>query len=855
MSARVHDFGRDWYGLFCFNTRDQIDEKQSDERPDVVATHVMKFRVVAIATTMGLAFAVLALASASPVGANAPFVARGSINQVSVTGLTPGASVELRDSGDQVVASDHKDWEPPAGVADSQGAYLFRRVPAGIGYRVRSESQSSNAVTVTDPGDTPDPTFYQQPNAPVLSQGFTYIPTRDGTTLSANITFPDEKAFPKPWPVLVDYSGYDPSKPGAAPAEAAVFPFQGYVVVGLNVRGTTCSGGAFDFFEELQNRDGYDAIEMLANQPWSNGDVGMVGISYMGISQLFVAQNNPPHLRAITPLSVIADTFRSTLYPGGILNTGFAVSWANERMDSAKPAAHGWVRTRIDEGDTVCAENQKLRLQSIDLLRKISDNPYYLADGGDELSPRTFVHKIKMPVYIGGAFQDEQTGGAWSSMLDQFDPDTTVRAFLTNGTHTEGLAAQNLVRLMEFVDFYVGRRIPRVEPLVRLGAPGILTSVFGGSPIPLPPDRFTGAASFGAALASYESEPAVRLVWETGAGLTPGEPQGTAESTFSAWPVPGTIDTSYYLQPGGGLADTASQVSDSDPNAWSSYRYDPSSKRASTFDGGSGDIFKAETQIGPDIHWEQLAAGDSTSFLTQPFTTKTAFAGEGAVDLWLRSSAADTDIEVTLTEVRPDGVEEYIQSGWLRASHRKLDLGQSTPMAPFHTDLAGDAESLPAGEFVPVEIALFPFAHVIRPGSRLRLNIEAPGGNQPLWKFETLPAAGNQVNDIGHSVARPSRIQLPQLPPDLMPNVPATVAPCPALRNQPCRVYVDAIAPTTTTTVTDASVAAATEDAGNSDGLPATGAMIAGLVLVALVLLIGGAGLVVLARKRKNLSD
>ena len=50
----------------------------------------------------------------------------------------------------------------------------------------------------------------------------------------------------------------------------------------------------------------------------------MVGISYMGISQLFVGQTRPPHLRAITPLSVIADTFRSTLYPGGILNDGFA---------------------------------------------------------------------------------------------------------------------------------------------------------------------------------------------------------------------------------------------------------------------------------------------------------------------------------------------------------------------------------------------------------------------------------------------------------------------------------------------------------------------------------------------------
>jgi LPXTG-motif cell wall-anchored protein len=764
----------------------------TDERADVVTAHASRFRTGAVVAVLALAFSLLAVTSPSPVGATVAFTARGSINQVSVTGLTPGAGVDLHDSGGNTVSLTHHDWESTPDVADAQGAYLFRGVAAGSGYTVVSEGQSSAPVTVTDPDANPPASFYQQPNAPVLTSGFTYIPTRDGTTLSANITFPDPAVYPQPWPVLVDYSGYDPSQPGNAPAEAALFPYQGYVVVGLNVRGTTCSGGAFDFFEELQNRDGYDAIETLANQPWSNGDVGMVGISYMGISQLFVAQTQPPHLRAITPLSVIADTFRSTLYPGGILNTGFAVAWATDRVNSAKPAAHQWVKDRISGGDTVCAENQKLRLQSVDLLKKIDDNPYYLASGGDQLSPRTFVDKIKVPTYIGGAFQDEQTGGAWSTMLDQFDPATKVRAFLTNGTHTESLAPQDIVRLTEFIDFYVGKRIPKVSPLVRFAAPSVLKLIFGGSAIGLPPDRFTGAASYGAALASYESENPIRVVWENGAGRNPGEPIGTAESTFAAWPVPGTIATPLYLQPDGQLGSTPSAVADTEARASSSYIYDPSSKRPSTFDGGSDAIFRAETQTSPDIHWDPLAEGDSSSYVTAPFTTETALAGEGAVDLWLRSTAPDTDIEVTLTEVRPDGKEEYIQSGWLRASHRKLDSAQSTPLAPFHTDLAADASPLPAGEFTPVEVGLFPFAHVIRPGSRLRLNIEAPGGNQPLWQFDSLHPVGTQVNDIGHSIGRPSRVLLPVLPADLNPGVPATVPACPALRNQPCRPYLPA---------------------------------------------------------------
>jgi predicted acyl esterase len=244
---------------------------------------------------------------------------------------------------------------------------------------------------------------------PVLGNGFGYIPTRDGTTLSANITFPNEAVYPKPWPVLVDYSGYDPSTPGTTPSEAAMFPLQGYVVVGLNTRGTTCSGGAFDYFESLQSTDGYDAIEMLANQPWANGDVGMVGISYMGISQLFVGQTRPPHLRAISPLSVIADTFRSTLYPGGILNDGFALSWATERVQSAAAATPGCSGRRGD----MTWRQPALRLQSVDLLQD-PGQPVYLSDGGDERRP-TFGTRSTCHVHR------RRSGRAdwrhWSSML------------------------------------------------------------------------------------------------------------------------------------------------------------------------------------------------------------------------------------------------------------------------------------------------------------------------------------------------------------------------------------------------------------------------------------------------------
>ena len=105
----------------------------------------------------------------------------------------------------------------------------------------------------------------------------------------------------------------------------------GFAVVDVNMRGTGCSGGAFNFFEPLQNLDAYDVSRRSPTNHGSDHKVGMMGISYGAISQLFAAQLDPPALEAISPLSTI-DATATTLYPGGILNTGFAVAWAEQRQ-------------------------------------------------------------------------------------------------------------------------------------------------------------------------------------------------------------------------------------------------------------------------------------------------------------------------------------------------------------------------------------------------------------------------------------------------------------------------------------------------------------------------------------------
>ncbi|HEX3737555.1 MAG TPA: CocE/NonD family hydrolase, partial [Solirubrobacterales bacterium] len=94
-----------------------------------------------------------------------------------------------------------------------------------------------------------------------------------------------------PTPTLIEYSGYGYANPaGPENGIALIANLLGFTVVDVNMRGTGCSGGAYDFFEPLQNLDGYDVVETIAHQPWVlHHEVGMMGISYGGISQLFTA--------------------------------------------------------------------------------------------------------------------------------------------------------------------------------------------------------------------------------------------------------------------------------------------------------------------------------------------------------------------------------------------------------------------------------------------------------------------------------------------------------------------------------------------------------------------------------------
>ena len=750
----------------------------------------IRLRLAAGVACAAFLTAVLTLLAAhgEAAGRAAPgFKAHGSVRQVYVTGLKARARMALFDRRGRIV-----DVERASGL----GGLLFRRVEPGGGYRVGRPGGGTKSrrlrVLTTRPAP-PSTKVYEQSIPP---SGYGYLRTRDGTKLAYYVHPPEDittalgPALPPvpsgPTPTLIEYSGYGYANPEGPDSGISVLAnLMGFTVVDVNMRGTGCSGGAFDFFEPLQSLDGYDVIETVARQPWvEHRKVGMMGISYGGISQLFTAATRPPSLAAISPLSVI-DATQTTLYPGGVLNTGFAVNWAKERQDEAKPASskggQEWAHKRIQEGDRVCKANQVMHGEAANLRAKIKRNRHYRPKVANPLSPVTFVDRIKVPTFMACQWTDEQTGGHCPTLASRFTGTRRKWFTFTNGTHVDSLDPETFNRWYDFLKIYVAREAPISDAAaIHAASPVIYEAAMGVPGVVMPPDPIQQEPTYAGAKAAFENLKRIRILFDSGAGGTsPGQPLPGYERSFSRLPIPGTKARSWFFSSGGKLRRGKADRPGAD-----SFRWNAEARPRTNFSGdtGSGGLWTAT----PDYHWAQHPRGTALSYLTAPLKRDTTVIGAGLVRAWVRSSAPNLDLQVTISEVRPDGKETFVQGGWLRGNERKLDRRKSRPLAPVLSLRKSDVAPLPSGRFVPVTVPLYYQGHAYRTGSRIRVVISAPNGDQPIWAFAHTRPRGKARVAIAFSKRRASRLTLPVIP---GVGAPTGLPPCPGLRGEPCREY------------------------------------------------------------------
>ena len=670
-----------------------------------------------------------------------------------------------------------------------------------------------------------------------MHPGLNYITMRDGITLAATVRYPygQSCSAASPCPTVIEYSGYDTAGPtdpipsvlaratgaacttcgdpnllpdSATEVGSVVARFAGFATVSVQMRGTGCSGGAYDLLGYPSDYDAYDAIEIVAHQDWvAHHRVGMVGISYSGLSQLPAAGTHPPDLAAIAPMSPTDDLF-STGYPGGIFNMGFAASWVDARIDDAKPAAayeggrivplsstpvsnvgQPWTYYEIDaeRGDSAnasstCLANQVLHGQSESLSTLVG--PKLVAPGTgsgrdpslfDRRSMRQWAGHITVPVFISGALEDDQTGPQWPALLNSFPGATPVYATMVNGGHIDSTDPQIMSRWLEFLDLYVADEVPRNPgPLADTVLDEVASQSSGTTAqAPLPTLRFTGAATLTAARRDFAKDtPRVDVLFDSGAGpVGAGDPQSTYAEGFTAWPPTGSVLT-YHLATGGSLTTKGSSASGS-----TSLILDPAARPLIDLPVGDN-----PWAADPAWDWTTVPAPDAVAFETPPLRNAMTIVGPATVDLWVKSSAPVEDFQVTVTEARPNNSEEeYVTSGFLRSSN-KVYLPDSTRLFTDPSYLAKYAGALSRRRYTLVKIPVDPIAHTFRPGTELRIVISAPGGDRPLWAFDTLDHGQSATVGLG-GVATSTLVVNEVTGVKSTPTLP----PCGSLRGEPCR--------------------------------------------------------------------
>lgn len=557
---------------------------------------------------------------------------------------------------------------------------------------------------------------------PVRKWGYITLP--DGNKMRYSLLLPNATGS---FPLLVEYDGYTA---GSVPNIGQLFANDGYAVMGINVPGTGCSTGEDQVFDASTGAAGAFALEWAGKQPWSNGRIGMVGYSYSGYNQLWVAAHRPKGLLAITPSKNVGDPYRDVGYPGGIKNVGFPSQWWGGFPATWKQAAA--FAAKLD-GDTECAKTvadniEKIKRPELDLTKWL-ENPY--ADGlYVKRSAVLETGKIDIPALGTQSWQDEQIGPRSGYYEDTMAPEK-MWLISSNGDHHTNVTS-------DYIDGTLRRFLA----------------------------HFVKGEDNG-----FEKEPHVRLLQEMQQtdqkavnGAAKLKQTGVAE--FDRLPVK-VAPMRLWMQPGGVLADAKPTLAADS----STYRYPVNSPVVNNP--------RAEG-------WQAVADAERDGqlvFTTAALPEDLSFYGEGSADLYLNASAASTDLQVTVSEVRPDGKEMFVQRGWARASKRALDPARSTELRPFGAFTQAAEAPLDAGQPNLVRVEIQKFAHVFRAGSSLRVTIDSPS-QTGFWLFANDKTAS--TNTLWHDRTHASSIVLGHVPYAHAKELPS----CEKTLRQPCRANV-----------------------------------------------------------------
>ena len=495
---------------------------------------------------------------------------------------------------------------------------------------------------------------------------YTRVPMRDGVELAVKIMRPDaEGKFPAVM-LYYPYRALRKPKPDYREEEPSFYPYlaeRGYAIVQYDVRGTGNSGGwSKDIYSDDERRDGHDMVEWIAAQPWCNGNVGMMGNSYVGVVQWQVAVQNPPHLKTIIVKSANDNVYTEWTYPGGVLRPYM--------FDTYSPimTAYNFAPPDPELVGEKWSEIWQERLENnrpwgIGFITHPLDGPYW-----QDRSLSTDYSRVKCPVLVIAGWSDVYPTAllrAFSKLKVPYK-----RALVGPWKHGWfGFGDENVVP---------GPRIdgrPIYLKWFDYWLKGIDNGIMEEPPVTVFVRKFT--------------PPSVHMPIEE-AGFWRSEKD---------WPVPRAQSTPFYFHAEGQLSReryTAVQEEGDE------LEYNPAVGITSGIHWGGG--------IPPwgmpiDQRWDEAY---SLTYTTSPLEEDVEVTGNPQAVLYVSSTADVAYFRVKLIDVAPDGTHKLVRYGGLNATHRNSHF---TP------------EPLVPGQVYELKVDVKAMSYVFEEGHRIRVAI------------------------------------------------------------------------------------------------------------------------------------
>jgi len=547
--------------------------------------------------------------------------------------------------------------------------------------------------------------------------------TSDGAVLRANVYRPDDNGR---HPAILIREPYSKDlRPDWGCFSPHFYALAGFAVVLQDVRGTGVSDG-HPKMNQGERLDGCETIQWVAAQPWCDGQVSMMGLSYYGSTQVQAAQAQPEHLTALAPFMPMGGHFRASLEPGcpkwyykqiiQAMRQGRFILDAEtmrariQKMEEIMSHAEYLADLPEREGRLITGmpEFPEIQKESQARIDHLDDHQFWV-DSGWEID----AEKIQVPCLFGTGWYD----GAKQMTLELYQ------------RVTEGGASRKARECSRLIigPWPHGFTFPRILQGIDFGQEAA-GEVFGMKEKLIDWNRYWSMEED----TPYMREAPVQLFL-----LGANEWRG-----YSAWPPNEAESTPYYMVSGGKantrMGDGRLTAYMEDSADTDTYRYDP-------MDPTPGSEMVAFIEKSQERE-------DTLVYTSAPMAEELNVTGVVCVTLYARTSTKDTDFFCRLSDVDPDGRAMFLTSGMVRARYRK---GYRKP------------EFLMPGEIYPYEIPMSGISNLFRKGHCIRVDIVSSSFPEVDRNHNTGDPVGCGTETvvaeqtIYHSRSYPSHINLP----------------------------------------------------------------------------------------------